>query len=50
MKNYYYMIVDCNKKHYYQTLKEAKDYYDNYGGKLYAVTKNLFPTIALLAW
>lgn len=50
MRNFYYMTINNNKKHYYQRLDEAKQYHEYYGGKLYAVTKDLFPTKVLLAW
>lgn len=50
MGEYLYFTINENDKHYFYKLEDAKKYYLENGGKLYAYTKDLFPKRYLLAW
>jgi len=50
MRDLLYYVVTKTEKHYFYRIEDAKKYFQLNGGKLYAYTKDLFPTKALLYW
>lgn len=50
MRDLLFYVVGSEGKHYFYDYERAVKYYDLFGDKMYAYTKDLFPVVSLLCW